>query len=98
MKDSSISIKPISDLLTDSEGQPTHFWIPAYQRGYRWKPLQVTQLLDDVWEFIQNSEGGKRQAFYCLQPLVIKAHADGRFEVVDGTAATYDHLHPAGPT
>ena len=84
MKDSSISIKPISDLLTDSEGQPTRFWIPAYQRGYRWKPLQVTQLLDDVWEFIQNSEGGKRQAFYCLQPLVIKAHADGRFEVVDG--------------
>ena len=52
MKDSSISIKPISDLLTDSEGQPTRFWIPAYQRGYRWKPLQVTQLLDDVWEFI----------------------------------------------
>ena len=60
------------------------FWIPAYQRGYRWKPLQVTQLLDDVWEFIQNSEGGKRQAFYCLQPLVIKAHEGGRYEVVDG--------------
>ena len=70
MKDSSISIKPITDLLTDSKGEPTRYWIPSYQRGYRWKPLQVTQLLDDVWEFIQNSEGGKRQAFYCLQPLV----------------------------
>ena len=84
MKDSSICIKPINDLFTDAEGQPTRFWIPAYQRGYRWKPLQVTQLLDDVWEFIQNSEDGNRQAFYCLQPLVIKAHEGGRYEVVDG--------------
>ena len=84
MTDSSICLKPINDLLTDAEGQPMRFWIPAYQRGYRWKPLQVTQLLDDVWEFIQDSEGGNRQAFYCLQPLVIKEHEDGRYEVVDG--------------
>ena len=84
MKDSSICIRPITDLLTDAEGRPARFWIPAYQRGYRWKPLQVTQLLDDVWEFIQNSEGGKREAFYCLQPLVIKVRDDERFEVVDG--------------
>ena len=84
MTDSSICLKSINDLLTTLEGRPTRFWIPAYQRGYRWKPLQVTQLLDDVWEFIQNSEGGNRQAFYCLQPLVIKEHADGRYEVVDG--------------
>ena len=84
MKGQSICIKPVTDLLTDQEGRQTEFWIPAYQRGYRWKPLQVTQLLDDVWEFIQNSEGGKREAFYCLQPLVIKPHTDGRYEVVDG--------------
>ena len=84
MKDPSICIKSISALLTDAEGRPTRFWIPAYQLGYRWNPLQITQLLDDVWEFIQNSDGGKREAFYCLQPLVIKAHEDGRYEVVDG--------------
>lgn len=84
MNDSSISTRPITDLLTDEEGHPTHFWIPAYQRGYRWKPLQVTQLLDDVWEFIQDTEGGNRQSFYCLQPIVIKVHEDGHCEVVDG--------------
>ena len=84
MEGQSICIKPVTDLLTDQEGRQTQFWIPAYQRGYRWKPLQVTQLLDDVWEFIQNSEGGKREAFYCLQPLVVKPHQDGRYEVVDG--------------
>jgi len=84
MKDSSIRLRSINSLLTDEQDQPTRFWIPAYQRGYRWAPLQVTQLMDDVWDFIQTSEGGHRQAFYCLQPLVIKARADGDYEVVDG--------------
>ena len=85
MKDSSIRLRSINSLLIDEEGQPTRFWIPAYQRGYRWAPLQVTQLLDDVWEFIQTSEGGHRQAFYCLQPLVIKARTGGDYEAVSYT-------------
>jgi hypothetical protein len=84
MKESSICLRSINSLLTDKQGEPTRFWIPAYQRGYRWAPLQVTQLLDDVWEFIQASEGGARQAFYCLQPLVIKTRTGGDIEVVDG--------------
>jgi hypothetical protein len=84
MNDSNICLKPINQLLTDDQGQSMRFWIPAYQRGYRWTPLQVTQLLDDVWEFIQGSEEGLRQAFYCLQPLVIKARSGGSYEVVDG--------------
>lgn len=79
-----VYLKPINELLSDAEGRPARFWIPAYQRGYRWKPLQVTQLLDDIWEFIQNSENSSRQAFYCLQPLVIKARPGGDYEVVDG--------------
>jgi hypothetical protein len=84
MSDSKICLKPISSLLTDEEGRPSNYWIPAYQRGYRWTPLQVTQLLDDVWDFIQDSEGGNRRQFYCLQPLVTRALPSGAFEVVDG--------------
>ena len=84
MTESLISLKPIAELLTDENSQPTRFWIPAYQRGYRWKPLQIVQLLDDIWEFVQNSEGSPREAFYCLQPLVIKVQDCGRLEVVDG--------------
>jgi len=67
MKNAGIQLRPISALLTDVVGQPARYWIPAYQRGYRWTPLQVTQLLDDIWGFIQNSEGGPRDAFYCLR-------------------------------
>jgi hypothetical protein len=84
MQDSLISLRSISSLLTDEEGEPTQFVIPSYQRGFRWTPQQVTQLLDDIWNFVQNSEEGNRTAFYCLQPLVIKRLQDGRNEVVDG--------------
>jgi uncharacterized protein with ParB-like and HNH nuclease domain len=84
MSTSTITLKPITALLTDVGGNPANYWIPAYQRGYRWSPLQVTQLLDDVWEFIQGSGSENKDEFYCLQPLVIKPHDDGRFEVVDG--------------
>ena len=84
MKSAGIQLCPVNSLLTDEEGKPARYWIPAYQRGYRWTPLQVRQLLDDIWEFIQQSEGGPREAFYCLQPLVVKPKEDGRFEVVDG--------------
>jgi hypothetical protein len=65
MSDSTISLKPISGLLTDVQGIPTRFWIAAYQRGYRWSPLQVTQLLDDVWDFIQASKGKKDEPTPC---------------------------------
>src|SRR5262245_15422767 len=81
MGDSTIRLKPIRELLTDDTGEPANYWIPAYQRGYRWSPLMVTQLLDDLWEFIQTPDSGQ---FYCLQPIVIKSHMDGKYEVVDG--------------
>lgn len=56
------------------------FFIPSYQRGYRWTKQEVTALLDDLKEF--SDDNGKRK--YCLQPLVVKPLSDGRYEVVDG--------------
>lgn len=85
MSKSSLDLKPVSALLQDNKGQPANYWIPAYQRGYRWSPLQVTQLLDDIWEWESENRRKKSETdqFYCLQPLVIKIESD-RFEVVDG--------------
>lgn len=84
MSESTISLKPVSALLAGSDGSPANYWIRAYQRGYRWAPLQVTQLLNDVWDFIQEPEGPTRSQFYCLQPLVVKVLPNGVIEVVDG--------------
>ena len=74
MQDNQLEMKTISDLLDEQ------FFIPAYQRGYRWTKRQVTDLLNDLKEFQQKA---KKQEFYCLQPIVVKKNED-KWEVVDG--------------
>lgn len=51
------------------------FYIPSYQRGYRWGEDEVTRLLDDVYNNGTNN--------YCLQPIVVRRTGD-RFELIDG--------------
>jgi hypothetical protein len=79
MENNSISIRTINDLLK------SNFFIPSYQRGYRWTEQQVTQLLNDIHEFspkeIQNSN---EKTWYCLQPVVVKKKGDNEWEVIDG--------------
>ena len=47
-----------------------NFFIPEYQRGYRWGDVQIRQLLEDVYSFIYNKNASGN--FYCLQPVVVK--------------------------
>lgn len=58
------------------------FFIPAYQRGYRWKDRQVIDLLEDILEF-QKKEKEKGE-FYCLQPIVVTKKVNDGWEVIDG--------------
>lgn len=69
----SINTKTIGEL------KDLRFFVPAYQRGYRWTEHEVTALLEDISEF--STEGNKR---YCIQPLIVKHRDDGSYEVVDG--------------
>ena len=62
MADNKIELKSVSELLG------MKFFIPSYQRGYRWTDLQIKNLLNDIWEFNNGVDGD----FYCLQPLVAK--------------------------
>jgi uncharacterized protein with ParB-like and HNH nuclease domain len=59
---------PINELLNKQ------FFIPHYQRGYRWIDLQVKQLLDDIDSFNPREVPGNpdEKTFYCLQPVVVK--------------------------
>lgn len=52
------------------------FFVPGYQRRYRWGPDEVDRLLADIWE--SNGEP------YYLQPVVVEQMADGRWELIDG--------------
>lgn len=58
----------------------TMFYIPHYQRGYRWGEKEVSLLLDDLSEFVKSGTDT-----YCLQPLVFKRQENGnKYRVVDG--------------
>ena len=47
MAENKIELKSVKELLG------MKFFIPSYQRGYRWTEQQVNDLLNDVNEFIQ---------------------------------------------
>lgn len=82
----SLDLVSIASLLHCNDNDKLHFYVPSYQRGYRWDKKQVEQLIDDLYEFSSRTEGNK-SAFYCLQPLVVKRIVvDGKvyLEVVDG--------------
>lgn len=49
------------------------FFIPSYQRGYRWTSQQVIDLLNDAHTFAIK-KNKKEKEFYCLQPIVVKKH------------------------
>lgn len=68
------TLKPIDDL------KDHHFFIPDYQRGYKWDVQQVLDLLEDIDEFEQIGS-----SFYCLQPLAVTAlDTSQTYEVIDG--------------
>lgn len=56
------------------------FFIPHYQRGYRWTTEQVQQLLDDVDSFTPRElpDDPDEKTFYCLQPIVVKKISDNK--------------------
>lgn len=83
MNDQHICLKTVYGLRVDESGHPIRYFIPAYQRGYRWNSTQVTQLLEDIHEFTRR-KNPQPEEFYCLQPLVLLAGKDGSYEVVDG--------------
>jgi hypothetical protein len=67
--------KTIGDIRGD-------FFVPAYQRGYRWDSNDVGRLLDDIW--------ASKGTDYSLQPIVVKLDTQGEtesdnvWELIDG--------------
>lgn len=59
-------------LVSDIAGT---FYVPSYQRGYRWGEDEVLRLLNDVYQ------NGKKN--YCLQPVVVRK-SENAYELIDG--------------
>lgn len=71
-----VELKSISELFG------LRFFVPSYQRGYRWTTVQVRELLEDLYDF---SDDNKREDndYYCLQPVIVKRRGE-QWELVDG--------------
>ena len=72
--------EPILKTRSIGELKGLTFRIPSYQRGYRWEPQQVKQLLDDLAENPKNAP-------YYLQPVVV---APVSLKNGDGVECVYD--------
>src|SRR5574344_399726 len=72
MAENTIELKSVGDL------HEMNFFIPSYQRGYRWTKEQVEALLNDIDDFDKRKDG----SFYCLQPLVVKEREQATLEAI----------------
>lgn len=91
MAENKIELRAVDELLG------MKFYIPNYQRGYRWTEQQVKDLLNDINEFSpETNRNSNDTSWYCLQPLVVRQmdESDSRlkeevdknswYEVIDG--------------
>ena len=67
-------LKKISDIAG------VNFFIPSFQRGYRWDIMQVEDLLNDIKEYIDIEN---KESFLCLQPVVVY-EKERKYVVIDG--------------
>lgn len=68
-----LEAKPIGDIKGN-------FFVPKYQRGYRWTESQVRTLMSDLWENCKQ----ETQKEYCLQPVVVRKRGEADYELIDG--------------
>lgn len=61
------------------------FYIPSYQRGYRWTTKEVTDLLSDLYSFTIGNKKNDSE-FYCLQPIIVQKIEDDAIvsEILEG--------------
>ena len=59
-----------------------NFYIPDYQRGYRWGKTEVETLLNDIKEYGARPKKTESEN-YCLQPVVVRNLGD-KYELIDG--------------
>lgn len=59
-----------------------NFYVPDYQRGFRWGRNEVETLLNDINEYGRRPRKSENEN-YCLQPVVVRNIGD-KYELIDG--------------
>ena len=80
-----ISLKPVKELLG------MNFFIPDYQRGYRWEKQQAIDLLGGMYVFALKTCHSSEE-IYCIQPLVVSEKADDILEKCKRPESTLEDI------
>ncbi len=70
------SLRTLERVLSDLKEKGLKFFIPSYQRGYRWTRTEVRQLLNDI----DDEQAGEH---YFLQLLAVREE-NARLRIIDG--------------
>ena len=76
-----------------------YFYIPSYQRGYRWTEKQVGDLLRDLLcfanDYADEGKDKKQDQFYCLQPIIARPITDeSKLKSIFGSHHIKDYRWP----
>lgn len=69
----------VIDFHTPQDFQGESFFIPDYQRGYRWTKQEIEDLLNDIYKFKNDYPNDS----YSMQPVVVRK-VGNKWEVIDG--------------
>lgn len=76
-----ISSEPRTIRISELADSGISFFIPSYQRGYRWGEVEIERLLIDIINFDPLQDG----EFYCLQPVVVRFDKNNQYwRLIDG--------------
>lgn len=73
---SDITLLSIIDSKDKTIFEDDNYIIPLYQRAFAWSDKEITQLIDDIYDF----EAEK----YYIGSLIINVNSNGLYEVIDG--------------
>jgi uncharacterized protein with ParB-like and HNH nuclease domain len=79
---SEIKIQTIRDICNEGE-----YVIPIYQRGYAWTDKEISQLVQDIWDYVEMNEKDKSMRPYYIGTLVVNPRKTDRgiaYETIDG--------------
>lgn len=73
---SDITLLSITDSKDKTIFEDDNYIIPLYQRAFAWSDKEISQLIDDIYDF----EAEK----YYIGSLIINVNSNGLYEVIDG--------------
>lgn len=73
---SDITLLSIIDSKDKTIFEDDNYIIPLYQRAFAWSDKEISQLIDDIYDF----EAEK----YYIGSLIINVNSNGLYEVIDG--------------